>query len=82
MLKQLVVTTGLRNMRYDDVWGKLFSTSKKESLSNILHPLEILLVVPISNAIIERMLSTMNYVHTVWRNGLGEKRVENLLRIC
>ncbi len=81
-LKQLVMTTGLKNMTYVDVWAKLFSSSKKESLSNILHVAEILLVVPISNAILERMFSTMNRVHSDWRNCLGEKRVENLLRIC
>ena len=28
------------------------------------------------------MLSTMNRVHCDWRNCLGEKRVENLRRIC
>jgi hypothetical protein len=81
-LKQLVVTTGLKNMTYVNVWAKLFSPSKKESLSNILHVAEIVLVVPISNATIERMFSTMTRVHSDWRNCLGEKRVENLLRIC
>jgi hypothetical protein len=80
-LKQLVVTTGLKTMTYVDVWAKLFSSSKKESLSNILHVAEILLVVPISNATLERMFSTMNRIHSDWRNCLGEKRVENLLRI-
>ena len=80
-LKQLVVTTGLKTMTYVDVWAKLFSSSKKESLSNILHVAETLLVVPISNATLERMFSTMNHIHSDWRNCLGEKRVENLLRI-
>ena len=77
-LKQFVVTTGLKNMTYVEVWAKLFSSSKKESLSNISHVAEILLVVPISNATLERMFSTMNHVHSDWRNCLGEKRVENL----
>ena len=81
-LKQLVVTTDLKNMTYVNVWAKLFSSSKKESLSNILHVAEIVLVVPISNATLERMFSTMTCVHSDWRNCLGEKRVENLLRIC
>ena len=81
-LKQLVVTTGLKNMMYVDVWANIFCSSKKESLSNILHVAEVLLVVPISNATLERMFSTMKRVHSDWRNCLGEKRVENLLRIC
>lgn len=80
-IKEMVVTTGLRGTNYVDVWAKLFTSSKKEALINILHLVEILLVVPISNALLERMFSTMNRVHTDWRNCLGEKRVENLLRI-
>jgi len=78
----MVVTTGLRGNKYIDAWAKLFTSSKKKALSNILHLVEILLVVPISNAHVERMFSTMNRVHTDWRNCLGEKKVENLLRIC
>ena len=80
-VKEMVVTTGLKGTNYIDVWAKLFTSSKKEALSNILHLVEILLVVPVSNALLERMFSTMNRVHTDWRNCLGEKRVENLLRV-
>ena len=40
-----------------------------------------LLAVPVSNALLEQMFSMMNRVHTDWRNCLGEKRVENLLRV-
>ena len=80
-VKELVATTGLKDARYTDTWAKLFTCSKKDSISNILHLVEILLVVPISNATLERMFSAMNRVHTDWRNCLGEKRVENLLRI-
>ena len=81
-LKQLVVTTGLKSMTYVDVWAKIFRSPKKESLRNILHVAEVLLVVPISNATLERIFLTMKRVHSDWRNCLGEKRVENLLRIC
>ena len=49
----------------------------KEPLSNILHLMEILVVVPVSNGFLEWMFSTMNRVHADWRNFLGEKRVEN-----
>lgn len=80
-VKELVATTGLKGAKYTDAWAKLFTSSKKDTLSNILHLVEILLVVPISNATLERMFSAMNRVHTDWRNCLGEKRVENLLRI-
>ena len=80
-VKEMVVTTGLKGTNYIDVWAKLFTSSKKEALSNILHLVEILLVVPVSNALLERMFSTMNRMHTDWRNCLGEKRVENLLRV-
>ena len=80
-VEEMVVTTGLKGTHYIDVWAKLFTSSKKEALSNILHLMEILLVVPVSNSLLERMFSTMNRVHTDWRNCLGEKRVENLLRV-
>ena len=78
-MKEMVVTTGLKGTNYIDVWAKLFTSSRKEALSNILHLVEIVLVVPVSSALLERMFSTMNRVHTNWRNCLGEKRVENLL---
>lgn len=81
MLKQFVVTTGLRNMKYSDVWAKILTCSKKQSFENILHVIEILMVIPVSNAVLERMFSAMNRVHNDWRNNLGEKRVEHLLRI-
>ena len=77
----IVVTTGLKGTNYIDVWAKLFTSSKKKALSNILHLMEILLVVLVSNAVLERMFSMMTCVHTDWRNCLGEKRVENLLRL-
>lgn len=56
-VKEMVVTTGLKGTNYIDVWAKLFTSSKKEALSNILHLVEILLVVPVSNALLQRMFS-------------------------
>ena len=76
-LKQFV---GLRNMKYSDVWAKILTSSKKQSFENILHAIDILMVIPISNAVLEHMFSAMNRVHTDWRNNLDEKRIENLLR--
>ena len=42
-VKEMVVTTGLKGTNYIDVWAKLFTSSKKEALSNILHLVDILL---------------------------------------
>ena len=80
-LKRLVTTTGLHATNYISVWHKLCTSSKKEELKNILHVIELLMVMPVCNAVLERMFSTMNRVHTDWRNRLNERSVENLLRI-
>ena len=53
-VKEMVVTTGLKGTNYIDVWAKLFTSSKKEALRNILHLVEILLVVSVSNALLEQ----------------------------
>lgn len=71
-MKEMVVTTWLKGTNYIDVWAKLFTSSKKEALGNILHLMEILLVVPVSNSRLERMFTTMNRVHTL--------RLEKLFR--
>lgn len=63
-VKEMVVTTGLKGTNYIDLWAKLFTSSKKKALKNILHLVEILLVVPVSNALLELMFSMMNCVHT------------------
>ena len=80
-VKDLISTTGLKSLSHSSVWQKLFLSSNKQDLTNILHLVTLLCVIPISNAILERMFSAMSRVHTDWRNGLGEKRVENLLRV-
>ena len=40
-VKEIVVTTGLKGTNYIDVWAKLFTSSKKAALSNILHFVKI-----------------------------------------
>ena len=51
------------------------------SCSNILHIIELLFMMPFSNAKLERMFSQMNQVKTNFHNWLGQKRLETLLQI-
>ena len=48
---------------------------------NVLMIFELLMVVPFTNAKVERMFSRMARVKTDWRNRLGRDRLDALLRI-
>ena len=64
---------------YLEVWGKIFTSTDKESYQNALHIIELLLITPTTNAKLERMFSQMNRVKTDWRNLLLQERLENNL---
>ena len=69
-------------LNYLDVWQKLLATeSVKSQCSDVLHVIELLLITPLTNAKLERMLSRTNRVKTDFRNRLSRERLENCLRI-
>ena len=52
-------------VKYLDIWSKVFTSKTiKEEFKNILHIFEILLIVPFTNAKVERISSKMNRVKT------------------
>ena len=48
---------------------------------NVMHLFEILLVVPFTNAVVERLFSRMNRVKTDFRNRLSRSRLDKCLRV-
>ena len=63
------------------VWYKLFNSSRKSRWSNILHLIELLFCLPISNAAVERLFSLMKRLKTSIRSSLGQTRLSNIIRI-
>ena len=55
-------------IKYLDVWQRLFTSTGRESNENVLHLIELLLIMPTTNAKLERMFSRMNQVKNDWRN--------------
>ena len=70
----------LSHLKYSEVWAKLLSMYR-EQFGNLSHLIEVLVIFPVSNAVVERGFSVMNRVKTDWRSSLGEKTVDNLMRI-
>ena len=65
-----------------DIWERIFTNEETvKACDNILHLIEILLITPFSNGMLERMFSRMLRVKNYWRNKLGRDRLEALLRI-
>ena len=62
------------------VWQTVMS-SYKDKFPNLSQLISLLLVLPVSNAIVERGFSTMRRVKTDWRNGLNEETLDHLMRI-
>ena len=48
---------------------------------NVMHLFEILLVVPLTNAIVEHLFSCMNRVKTDFRNRLNRSRLDTCQRV-
>ena len=72
--------TSIDSIDYLHTWLKLFK--KKDVMSgcsNVLHIIELLLIMPFSNPKLERMFSQMNQVKTDFRYQLDQKRLETLL---
>ena len=55
--------------------------SHRANVKNVMHLFEILLVVPFTNAIVERLFSRMNQVKTDFCNILSRSRLDTCLRV-
>ncbi|CAB3989418.1 zinc finger 862-like [Paramuricea clavata] len=71
-LKLLISETYGKAIPYLDVWAAILSSpAGKEQFSNILNIVELLLITPISNAVVERMFSTMARMKPHLRNRMS-----------
>ena len=77
---KLYVADNLQHLQSEECWSVL-SKSKGKAFTNVMTIINMLRIFPVSNAIVERCFSTMTKVKTDWRNRLGEKEVEHLIRI-
>ena len=67
---------------YLEIWRRSFANTELMSdCKNVMHLFEILLVVPFTNAIVERLFSRMNRVKTDFRNRLSRSRLDTCLRV-
>ena len=81
-LKLLISETYSKAIPYQDVWTAIFSSpASKLQFSNILNIIELLLITPISNAVVERMFSTKGRMKSQLRNRMSWDRLDSLLRI-
>ncbi|XP_041357943.1 uncharacterized protein LOC121374886 isoform X4 [Gigantopelta aegis] len=65
-----------------EVWQQILTSQElAEMYPVIIHLIKLISVLPISNAVVERMFSTMNRVVTVDRSSLGNSRISALVRI-
>ena len=71
VLKQFVspIVASTVKVDYLEVWAKIFTNMDvKASCSNVLHIIELLLIIPFTNAKLERIFSRMNRVKTDSQN--------------
>ena len=76
---KLYISRNLQHLKDEILWSTM--TTSGHAFTNVMKVLNILRIFPVSNAIIERCFSTMSVVKTDWRNRLGDKVVEHLVRI-
>ena len=71
-----------KEITYLEVWKRVLTNdSIKAECENILHLIEILLIIPFTNVKVERMFSRMNRIKSDWRNRLNQDTLDDLLRI-
>ena len=80
-LEVRTLISGCREVKYLDVWQRVFTVLDRSSYENVLHLIELLLITPTTNAKLERMFSRMKRVKSDWRNRLTRERLEHNLRI-
>jgi len=79
---KILVSTQFKDKAYVDLWATLLTkTPYKEDLKDVLHLVEILLVLPISAAQCERAISAQNRIKNDSRSCLGGQTLEELMHI-
>ena len=66
---------------YPVVWWKLFNSPDANKWTNILTLVELTFTIPLSNGHVERCFSQLKITKTNRRVGLGEDRLDQILRI-
>ena len=65
-----------------DPWASLFrDPERRQQFTNLLHVIEIILVLPMSTATVEHGFSTMKRVKTDWRSKLSVDMLNTLMSI-
>ena len=70
----------LQHCHQDEVWSLLLS-HYHEKFPNLVHVVQIMLLLPVSNAKVERGFSTMRRIKNDWRSSLSEETLDPLMRI-
>ena len=79
---KVLVNTSFRDKDYSSLWGiMLTKVPYKNEFRNVLHLVEIMLVLPISAAQCERAVSAQNRIKSSLRVGLDSSTLQNLIRI-
>ena len=66
---------------YSRIWYKILNFSRKSEWCNILLLVELLICLPVSNAVVERLFSMMKRIKTRLRSSMGQIRLNHLIRI-
>ena len=77
------ITSNNKKSTYLEVWKNIITNDEiLEECRNVLDIVEICLLLPITNAKLERMFSRMKRVKSDWRSSLSRRgRLDTLLRI-
>ena len=67
---------------YRKVWHMIYNSSRRKDWNLVLLLVELLFVLPVSNAKVERLFSLMNRIKTDCRASLSADRLSSLIRIC
>ena len=77
---KVFVHNNFMHLKYTDLWKRIL-TDERESYPNICHLIQILLVLPISTASVERGFSNMKRIKTDARSCLHVDTLSDLMRI-
>ena len=67
---------------YLEVLYRLFNSARKDQWKVAMLFMELLLCIPISNAVVEKLFSLMSRIKTKSRCSLSNKRMSKLIRLC
>lgn len=79
-LLKVHITKHYQGVPYKEMWKAIFAR-KAHLFPNILHLVAIMMVLPVSNAQLERAFSAMGRVVTDWRKSLATETISDLLLI-